>query len=107
VSCNIDYRGRLSLCCNLSGYRGSGVEPDVVADLNEEPFASAFERLTLLAQEQLERRRAALAEHAERNAKPDLYLDSPCLFCLKSFGKLPWHKEASNVSRALPVVQAV
>jgi MoaA/NifB/PqqE/SkfB family radical SAM enzyme len=107
VSCNIDYRGRLSLCCNLSGYRGAGVEPDVVADLNEETFATAFERLRLLAQEQSERRRAALAEQAALDAKPDIYLGSPCLFCLKSFGKMPWHKDAANAHRALPVVQVI
>src|SRR5205814_10181513 len=39
TSCNIDYRGRLSLCCNLSGYRGASVEADVVPDLNDEAFA--------------------------------------------------------------------
>ncbi|HZT60074.1 MAG TPA: radical SAM protein [Pyrinomonadaceae bacterium] len=107
VSCNIDYRGRLSLCCNLSGYRGASGEPDVVADLNEESFASAFERLRRLAEEQTERRRVALAEHAQRNAKPDVYLGSPCLFCLKSFGKLPWHADETRDARTLPVLQAV
>ena len=107
VSCNVDYRGRLSLCCNLSGYRGASGDEDVVADLNVESFATAFGRLRMLAEEQSERRRAALAELAERNAKPDVYLGSPCLFCLKSFGKLPWHTKAAGVSRALPVVQSV
>ena len=107
TSCNIDYRGRLSLCCNLSGYRGSSGEADVVADLNEEAFAPAFERLRLLAEEQLARRRDALAARAAQGVKPDIYLGSPCLFCLKSFGKVPWHAEGARVSRALPVVQAV
>ncbi|HST50883.1 MAG TPA: radical SAM protein [Pyrinomonadaceae bacterium] len=107
TSCNIDYRGRLSLCCNLSGYRGASGESDVVADLNEESFASAFGRLERLAEEQSERRRVALAEHAGRNERPDVYLGSPCLFCLKSFGKMPWHADDTGVSRALPVVQAV
>jgi sulfatase maturation enzyme AslB (radical SAM superfamily) len=39
VNINVDYRGRLSLCCNLSGYRGAVEENDVVADLNVESFA--------------------------------------------------------------------
>ena len=107
TSCNVDYRGRLSLCCNLSGYRGASEEADVVADLNDEAFAPAFERLRRLAEEQLARRRDALAARAAQGVKPDIYLGSPCLFCLKSFGKVPWHAEGARVSRALPVVQAV
>ena len=103
TSCNIDYRGRLSLCCNLSGYRGASGEADVVADLNEEPFAAAFARLTRVAEEQMARRRDAIAEHAAQNTKPDLHLGSPCLFCLKSFGKVPWHSQTVGVSRVLPI----
>ena len=44
TSMNIDFRGRLSLCCNLSGFRGAAEESDVVADLNVESFASAYAR---------------------------------------------------------------
>ncbi|MET0648890.1 MAG: radical SAM protein [Pyrinomonadaceae bacterium] len=105
VSCNVDYRGRLSLCCNLSGYRGAGGESDVVADLNEEGFAGAFARLQDVASAQLARRREALADAASAGIKPDIYLGSPCLFCLRSFGKIPWQANASTLS--LPVLQAV
>jgi hypothetical protein len=106
VSCNVDYRGRLSLCCNLSGYRGAAGEPDVVADLNSEGFAVAFARLSAVASAQNERRRAALEEHARAgDVRADLSLGSPCLFCLHSFGKLPWHTANAGVSRSLPVVQ--
>jgi MoaA/NifB/PqqE/SkfB family radical SAM enzyme len=108
VSCNVDYRGRLSLCCNLSGYRGAGGEQDVVADLKEEDFAVAFARLQEVASAQLARRREALAEAARTNARPDIYLGSPCLFCLRSFGKIPWHAGPSTAAtRSLPVLQAV
>jgi hypothetical protein len=87
VSMNIDYRGRLSLCCNLSGFRGAAGEQDVVADLNLESFASAYEKFKTLALTQLQRRKDALATlHA-----PDVYTGSPCMFCLQSFGKIPWH----------------
>lgn len=105
VSCNVDYRGRLSLCCNLSGYRGAIGEADVVADLKEEGFASAFVRLQEVASAQLARRREALAEATRAGVEPDIYLGSPCLFCLRSFGKLPWQADAAP--RSLPVLQSV
>ena len=108
TSCNIDYRGRLSLCCNLSGYRGAAGEPDVVADLNEEGFAGAVARLRGVAEAQTERRREALAQAEVSGVKPDLYLGSPCLFCLGSFGKIPWHAgAAATTPRALPVLQTI
>jgi MoaA/NifB/PqqE/SkfB family radical SAM enzyme len=106
VSCNVDYRGRLSLCCNLSGYRGADGELDVVADLNEEGFGGAFARLQEVASAQLARRREALVEAARAGAEPDIYLGSPCLFCLRSFGKIPW-QVGSAATRSLPVLQAV
>ena len=45
VSANVNYRGQLSLCCNLSGFRGGEGEADIVADLNHEPFEAALVRL--------------------------------------------------------------
>lgn len=106
-TCNIDYLGRLTLCCNLSGYRGASGESDVVADLNLEEFGVAYERLTRLAAEQVERRRRAIEEATQKSQDVDIYTGSPCLFCLQSFGKIPWHKSAAGVkanTRSLPVV---
>ncbi len=108
TNCNIDYRGRLTLCCNLSGYRGAAAETDVVADLNREEFAGGYVRLRQLAAAQLARRTAMLTDYAQRNVEPDLHSGSPCLFCLQSFGKIPWH-DAGGVklnSRSLPVISA-
>ena len=102
TSCNVDYRGRLSLCCNLSGYRGASEETDVVADLNHEPFSAAYPRLRRLAEEQMERRRAAIERARAGGGEIDLYTGSPCLFCLQSFGKIPWRNAAG--SRSLPVL---
>jgi sulfatase maturation enzyme AslB (radical SAM superfamily) len=93
-SMNVDYRGRLSLCCNLSGFRGAAEEPDVVADLNVESFASALVKLRELASAQLQRRREALVTLRANGTTPDLYVGSPCLFCLQSYGKIPWHNGA-------------
>ena len=106
-SANIDYLGRLSLCCNLSGYRGAIEDADVVADLNLEPFASAYKKLQAAAAAQLEKRKEALTALQLTNVSADLYTGSPCLFCLQSFGKIPWHKaagaSAASAGRSLPV----
>jgi hypothetical protein len=109
TSFNIDYRGRLSLCCNLSGYRGASGEADVVADLNVEGFAEGLERLRVVAEAQNLRRREALAASAATDAEPDFYLGSPCLFCLQSFGKIPWRAGtmAADTPRSLPVLQVL
>ena len=91
TSMNIDYRGRLSLCCNLSGFRGAADEQDVVADLNVESFASAYARFQSLVALQLQRRKDVLAALRAQAVTPDVYTGSPCLFCLQSFKKIPWH----------------
>ncbi|HEY6804534.1 MAG TPA: radical SAM protein [Pyrinomonadaceae bacterium] len=107
VSCNIDYLGRLSLCCNLSGFRGAAGEMDIAADLRTENFASAYARLSKVAAQQLEARRERLAAVAGED-EVDPYVSSPCLFCLDKFGKLPWRKSFVSVeteSRVLPVLQ--
>jgi len=103
-NCNVDYRGRLTLCCNLSGYRGAAEETDVVADLTQEDFTEGFTRLRRIVAEQVERRRLALEEIARQGSIADLYTASPCLYCLQSFGKIPWHKPAEIKSRSLPVI---
>ena len=90
VSANVDYRGHLSLCCNLSGFRGGNGEEDVITDLNNEEFGVAFARLQQVAAEQAERRIKALMELASVGAQADLTTGSPCLFCLNTLGKTPW-----------------
>jgi MoaA/NifB/PqqE/SkfB family radical SAM enzyme len=105
TSYNVDYRGRLTLCCNLSGYRGALDDSDVVADLNNEPFASALARLRDLAELQISRRREALADFAARNLQPDIILGSPCLFCLKTFRKAPWYT-IDTPARSLPIMKS-
>jgi len=107
VNCNIDYRGRLSLCCNLSGFRGAAGESDVVADLNTDDFATAHARLSRIASDQLETRKRRLASLVSEDAS-DPYISSPCLLCLDTFGKLPWREDFARIgrdSRVLPVLQ--
>jgi len=108
VSCSIDYRGRLSLCCNLSGFRGAAGEEEVLADLNRVSFAEAYEKFRRLADEQLARRRAALEALSSRGEKADAYTGSPCLFCLQTFGKIPWRgADGPAATRSLPVLGGV
>ncbi len=104
TSCNVDYRGRLSLCCNLSGFRGAGGEGDVIGDLNRESFAEAYTRLREIARAQTARRSATLQALAESGADVDLYTGSPCLFCLKTFAKIPWRSDATPMTRTLPIL---
>lgn len=104
---NVDYRGRMTLCCNLSGYRGAGEHADVLADLNREDFAAGFERFKLKADAQIERRRLMLEGHERRGTSPGLGEGSPCLYCLQSFGKIPWRAGAergADSPRSLPVL---
>jgi MoaA/NifB/PqqE/SkfB family radical SAM enzyme len=107
-SCNVDYRGRLSLCCNLSGFRNAAAEEDVVADLHSEQFGPAYERLQQIAALQLQRRANLIAEHSNPNHS-DIFIGSPCLLCLQSFAKIPWRTGTSSApgSRTLPIVIAV
>ena len=106
ISANIDYLGRLSLCCNLAGFRGGLEDTEVVADLTTEDFAPAFARLSNLASGQVEARRhrlESLEDHID-----DPYVSSPCLFCLDTFGKLPWRAKFGGEieSRILPVLRS-
>ncbi|HSE30936.1 MAG TPA: radical SAM protein [Pyrinomonadaceae bacterium] len=110
VSANVDYRGRLSLCCNLSGYRSGIGEEDVAGDLNQEDFASAYAALSKVAAAKLIARANHLHDVATHNLPLDLYTASPCLFCLDTMGKLPWRQAATTdaaTPRALPVLGAI
>ena len=92
TSMNVDFRGRLSLCCNLSGFRGGAESTDTVADLHSESFESAHQKLLELADAQLKARSERLAELQAQGSTPDLFTGSPCLFCLQTFKKVPWRE---------------
>jgi MoaA/NifB/PqqE/SkfB family radical SAM enzyme len=105
VSANLNYRGQLSLCCNLSGFRGAKSEEDIVVDLNQEDFRAAWPRLQQLASAQSQRRIKALTDLAADGRDADLTTGSPCLFCLNTLGKTPWSSRDPNSNhRALPVL---
>lgn len=104
VSANVTYRGELSLCCNLSGFRGAEGQRDVVADLRHEPLPAALERLQRLAAAQADHRLRALAAFEAAGTMPDLTTGSPCLFCLSTLGKTPWAPVSPSPGRRLPIV---
>ena len=103
---NIDYRGRLTLCCNLSGFRGAGGEADVFADLNQSDFRTGYLKLKTAADVQVARRKEAIEAIERSGVKPDHYTTSPCMFCLQSFEKIPWRSTGNAQRRALPVFAA-
>jgi hypothetical protein len=110
VSGNINYRGQLSLCCNLSGFRGGQGKADIIADLNHEDFRAALPRLQQVAVAQSENRVSALKALAAAGTKADLMTGSPCLFCLNTLGKTPWSSfspisSATLSDRSLPVLK--
>jgi sulfatase maturation enzyme AslB (radical SAM superfamily) len=106
ASCNIDYRGHLSLCCNLSGFRGASSEADVVSDLNGNDFSAAYESLKEIARTQSGKRIGELTALAAAGRTADLQTGSPCLFCLNTLGKTPWNvKNSTSNSKSLPVIK--
>jgi MoaA/NifB/PqqE/SkfB family radical SAM enzyme len=105
VSANINYRGQLSLCCNLSGFRGGKGDDDIIADLNQETFIGALPHFQQVAMAQSENRVRALTTLASAGLKADLTTGSPCLFCLNTLGKTPWSSLASSSERTLPVLR--
>ncbi|MCG3161320.1 MAG: hypothetical protein JMDDDDMK_02487 [Acidobacteria bacterium] len=80
---NIDYRGRLTLCCQLSNYRdGDKDGEDVVGDLKKESLAVALGKLMNLVNK-VHRERLAMAADPRQKEK----LHYPCLVCIERFGK--------------------
>ncbi|HEX8395218.1 MAG TPA: radical SAM protein [Longimicrobium sp.] len=79
----VDAKGRLSVCCQLSEYGFN--ERDVVADLNELPFAEAWTRY----QQGL----AALARASRPRNDGDPFDKFPCMRCARSQGKMEWIRQ--------------
>jgi hypothetical protein len=103
---NIDYRGRLVYCCQLSGWEGApDAQADVLADLNHESLPTAHRRLVehvaWWSQARLEDiasgRIVGIAQY-------------PCLWCAARHGKLgflhgmdsPWAALLEQYERSLP-----
>ena len=93
-SLNVDHRGRLTLCGNLSFFRNGECEGEVAGPADSETL-TRLETLRVFGQQALADRDAALRTCEEEKSGPDEVLSSPCLSCLKHFGKIPWAREAT------------
>ena len=81
---NLDYRGNLTLCCQLSGYEGGTPGTDLMGNLHEISLAEACGRFR-------KRVEVYLAEKRERVARREFTeLDHfPCWYCVKYLDKVP------------------
>jgi MoaA/NifB/PqqE/SkfB family radical SAM enzyme len=82
---NLDYRGNLTLCCQLSGHAGSNASTDVLGNLHHMRLAEAVGQFhqrvaTYLADKQ------ARVEHGTLSELEHF----PCWYCLKYLGKTAW-----------------
>lgn len=88
---NLDYKGNLTLCCQLSGHSGQNDAADLVANLNEISLSEACERFhrrvdTYLADKRAKVKTGTFSE-----------LDHfPCWYCLKYLGKISWLSSFPN-----------
>ncbi len=83
---NVDYKGRLTFCCQLSGYAGPrDRETDVVADLNEVSLFDAHAKWTDMIHA-FNRDKIALIKSGSLT-ELDYF---PCFYCSKYFGKIDW-----------------
>jgi len=84
-SINIDYRGRLTFCCEISGMRGSRSKSDIVADLRK---TGLHKGLQLLQEKIAKFNRDKLSIIGEGKMKEIDHF--PCYYCSKYFGKIDW-----------------
>ena len=88
---NVDYQGNLIFCCTLSHMTvGDGIPTsfgrELVADLKEVSLKEAIVRQFRKAAEVMEAR-------LNGGGNPKGLSETPCLWCLKYFGKLDWLKD--------------
>ncbi|MBX7185200.1 MAG: radical SAM protein [Vicinamibacteria bacterium] len=89
---NIDHQGRLTLCANLSFFRGSLRADEVAGEAGPQP-KELLTRLGEIQRQALAARDNELAACAAAGSAPGPFLSSPCLTCLKRFDKAPWSRE--------------
>lgn len=88
---NVDYQGNLIFCCTLSHMTmGDGIPTsfggELVADLRQVSLKQAIGRQWRLAAGVMEAR-------LNGGGDPGGLTETPCLWCLKRFGKLDWLKD--------------
>lgn len=88
---NVDYQGNLIFCCTLSHFvqgngRPTAFGAELVADLKAEPLAEAIVR-------QFQHAAAVMAARLAGDGTFPALAATPCLWCLRHFGKLDWLRD--------------
>jgi MoaA/NifB/PqqE/SkfB family radical SAM enzyme len=85
---NLDYRGNLTLCCQLSGYSGATAKADLIGNLQElsltEAWARFGQRVTQYLTDKRERVQQGLFSALDH---------FPCWYCVQYLDKVPWLKQ--------------
>jgi len=90
---NLDYRGNLTLCCQLSGLSGPNSGDDILGSLNETSLSEALSGVQQRVRIYLEEKRRYVAQGGFTD------LDHfPCFYCVKYLGKVEWLKNNSRHS---------
>jgi len=84
---NIDHKGRVNTCCQLSNLEGSVGEEDVAADLNETSLENAFD---LVLKNYYGLFEARLKKKAEGRSHD--FDNFHCWTCMKHYKKVEWMK---------------
>jgi hypothetical protein len=79
---NIDYRGNLTLCCQLSGHSGATAAPDLIADLRQVSLDEGCALFRQRVATYLEDKRARVAggDFGEMD-------HFPCWYCVRYLGR--------------------
>lgn len=85
---NIDWRGNVTMCCNLSGHGEDVGNDDIIGNLNEMSFSEAYGRLI---QVNGKFQKDKLEHHSNGKFRDSDYF--PCWYCLNYFKKVDWLKE--------------
>jgi len=99
---NIDYLGRLTFCCQLSGYHGGTPDTDVIGSLRDESLFALHRKLSAL----LGRFHTDLIGHIESRPERDGTNYFPCWYCSKYFDKGPWLADHTDLPWAKDDIQA-
>jgi len=85
---NVNWRGNITMCCNLSGHGEDVGNDDMIGNLSEMSFSEAYERLVQVNGKFQEDKRAL---QDKGKMKDSGYF--PCWYCLNYFRKVDWLKE--------------
>jgi MoaA/NifB/PqqE/SkfB family radical SAM enzyme len=88
---NLDYKGNLTLCCQLSGHSATTYGRDVMANLHEASLAEACELFRRGVATYLSDKQATISR--EQFTGLDYF---PCWYCLKYLGKTSWLNSFPN-----------